>query len=73
MKLDWLELTTFRSYGRARIEPAPEVNVFVGPNGSGKTNLLEAVAYLSMAKSFRGIGDELLMRAGRTRRSYEAR
>jgi DNA replication and repair protein RecF len=64
MKLDWLELTAFRSYGRARIEPSADVNVFVGPNGSGKTNLLEAVAYLSRAKSFRGAPDELLIGRG---------
>jgi len=64
MKLDWLELTAFRSYERVRVEPSPEVNVFVGPNGSGKTNLLEAVAYLSMVRSFRGVADELLIARG---------
>ena len=64
MKLDWLELTAFRSYERTRVEPSPGVNVFVGPNGSGKTNLLEAVAYLSMVRSFRGAPDELLIARG---------
>lgn len=64
MKLDWLELTTFRSYQRLRLEPAPGVNVFVGPNGSGKTNLLEAIAYLSKARSFRGAVDEMLIAQG---------
>jgi DNA replication and repair protein RecF len=64
MKLDWLELTTFRSYRRLRLEPSPEVNVFVGPNGSGKTNLLEAITYLSKVRSFRGAADEILVSQG---------
>jgi DNA replication and repair protein RecF len=64
MKLDWLELTAFRSYEKVRVEPSAEVNVFVGLNGSGKTNLLEAVAYLSKMRSFRGAADELLVAQG---------
>jgi DNA replication and repair protein RecF len=64
MKLDWIELRDFRSYRELRIEPDPGVNVFVGSNGSGKTNLLEAIAYLSMLRSFRGSPDELLIARG---------
>jgi DNA replication and repair protein RecF len=66
MRLDWLELTDFRSYRSLRFEPSAEINVLVGPNGSGKTNLLEAVAYLSRVRSFRGATDELLVNQGAT-------
>lgn len=64
MKLDWIELTDFRSYAAQRLEPSGGVNVFVGPNGAGKTNLLEAVAYLATLGSMRGAPDDLLLRRG---------
>ena len=61
MELSWLELSDFRSYRQLRIEPYPGINVFIGPNGSGKTNLLEAAAYLTSLRSFRGAPDEALI------------
>ncbi|GBD85591.1 DNA replication and repair protein RecF [bacterium BMS3Abin02] len=64
MKLDWIELTDFRSYQRQRLVPAEDINVFVGPNGSGKTNLLEAVGYLAGLQSMRGVPDIVLVRRG---------
>ncbi len=64
MRLDWIELTDFRSYQQQRVEPSAGINVFVGPNGSGKTNLLEAVAYLATLESMRGAPDEILIRRG---------
>ncbi|NOY56745.1 MAG: DNA replication and repair protein RecF [Actinobacteria bacterium] len=64
MKLDWIELTDFRSYTRERITPTERVNVIVGPNGSGKTNLLEAIAYLGGLQSVRGAPEDILVRQG---------
>lgn len=61
MRLDWLTLAGFRSYAELRWEPDPEVNVIVGRNGAGKTNLLEAVGYLGSLKSFRGVPDHALV------------
>jgi DNA replication and repair protein RecF len=43
------------------------VNVLVGPNGAGKTSILEAIAYLSSARSFRGSPDEGLIATGAER------
>ena len=63
MRLDWLELSGFRTYEDLRWEPDPGVNVLVGPNAVGKTNLLEGIAYLSTLKSFRGLPDTALIRA----------
>lgn len=47
-----LSLLHFRNHREAEVELGPEVNCFVGPNGVGKTNLLDAVHYLSLAKSY---------------------
>ena len=61
MEFSWLELRDFRSYRELRIEPDPSINVLVGANGAGKTNLLEGAAYLSALRSFRGAPDEALI------------
>lgn len=53
MPISYLHLTNFRSYPKARFELHPELNLIVGPNGSGKTNLLEAIYMLTETKSFR--------------------
>ncbi|MBL8025845.1 MAG: DNA replication/repair protein RecF [Fibrobacteres bacterium] len=48
-----LDLYNFRSWKSYTFEPAPKVSLITGPNGSGKTNILEALFYAVMAKSFR--------------------
>jgi DNA replication and repair protein RecF len=53
--IERLSIKDFRNYVSAVVEPAPRgITLFRGDNGSGKTNLLEAVAYLATLKSFRG-------------------
>jgi DNA replication and repair protein RecF len=64
LQIDWLALTHFRSYDALEWSPAPGVNLLVGPNGSGKTNLLEAIAYLAGLRSFRGVPDSTLVADG---------
>ena len=64
MYLERLELHEFRSYSQARLELGPGVRVLVGPNAQGKTNLLEAVHYLSVGASHRVSSDAPLVRAG---------
>ncbi|HET9689510.1 MAG TPA: DNA replication/repair protein RecF [Acidimicrobiales bacterium] len=65
MRLERLWLADFRSYAAAELAPDPDgLTVVVGDNGEGKTNLLEAVAYLSTGRSFRGAPGEALVRAG---------
>ena len=63
----WIELGDFRSYGGLRWEPAPGVNVLVARNAAGKTNLLEAIGYLSTLRSFRKVPDRILIRMGAER------
>lgn len=59
-----LEVTNFRNYPEANIALTSGVNVFVGSNGQGKTNLVEAVEYLSTASSHRVASVVPLIRAG---------
>ena len=53
MRLDRLQLRDFRNYEALDLEFAPGVNLIVGDNAQGKTNLLEAIAYLGSGRSFR--------------------
>lgn len=67
MHVTHLSLADFRSYQRAEIELGPGVTVFVGPNGQGKTNLVEAVGYLATLGSHRVASDGPLVRSGAER------
>ena len=64
MYLTRLRLTNFRSYESADLELGPGTTVFVGPNGYGKTNLVEAVGFLATLGSHRVGSDQPLIRAG---------
>src|SRR5690606_31863278 len=61
MKIVSLELQHYRNIEQARIEFHPKLTVFVGQNGMGKTNILEAIHLLSFPRSFRGTADKLLL------------
>ncbi len=60
MRINELELTNFRSYESARFELHPDVTIVVGPNASGKTNLLESLYVLASTKSFRAKDRDLV-------------
>ena len=62
-----LTLTDFRSWARADLELEPGRTVFVGPNGFGKTNLVEALWYSTTLGSHRVASDAPLIRAGAPR------
>jgi len=62
--LSWISLADFRSYSELHWSPDPGVNVLVGDNGAGKTNLLEGVAYLGALRSFRAAPEEALVKEG---------
>jgi DNA replication and repair protein RecF len=59
-----LWLTDFRSYSSAQLDLAPGLTALVGANGEGKTNLLEALAWLATLSSFRGAPTDALVRRG---------
>lgn len=64
MYLSSLRLRNFRNFEDQRVELAPAGALVVGDNGHGKTNLLEAVYYLEIFRSFRGAPDDQLVRFG---------
>ena len=67
MHLTRLALTDFRSYPELGIELGPGVTTFSGPNGEGKTNLVEAIGYLATLGSHRVASDAPLVRRGAER------
>ncbi|WP_332025841.1 AAA family ATPase, partial [Kaistella sp.] len=52
-----LRLINFKNHQEKSFEFSPQINCFVGNNGAGKTNVLDALHYLSVAKSFLGNTD----------------
>ncbi|TVL92393.1 DNA replication/repair protein RecF [Streptomyces sp. SAJ15] len=67
MHVSHLSLADFRSYARVEVELDPGVTAFVGPNGQGKTNLVEAIGYLATLGSHRVSSDAPLVRMGADR------
>lgn len=64
MNLNKLELRDFRNYVNLELEFDPGVNLILGDNAQGKTNLLEAIAFLGSGKSFRAQKTAELVRFG---------
>ena len=64
MRLSRLQLYDFRNYKQLQLELDPGVNLILGENAQGKTNLLEAVSYLSTGRSFRTAKTQELIRFG---------
>ncbi|MER5742862.1 DNA replication/repair protein RecF [Streptomyces sp. NPDC002225] len=67
MHVTHLSLADFRSYARVEVGLDPGVTVFVGANGQGKTNLVEAIGYLATLGSHRVSSDAPLVRMGAER------
>ncbi|MCQ2792673.1 MAG: DNA replication/repair protein RecF [Bacilli bacterium] len=61
MHVSRIRLKNFRGYYSLSLDFSSGMNVFIGKNASGKTNLLEAIHYLSFARSFRGVEDKELI------------
>ncbi len=62
--LERLTARDYRNFGELRLELPEAGAIIIGPNGSGKTNLLEAIYYLEIFRSFRGARDSELVRFG---------
>ncbi|GAA3488425.1 DNA replication/repair protein RecF [Streptomyces cremeus] len=67
MHVTHLSLADFRSYARVEVPLDPGVTAFVGANGQGKTNLVEAIGYLATLGSHRVSSDAPLVRMGAER------
>ncbi|ADG72924.1 DNA replication and repair protein RecF [Cellulomonas flavigena DSM 20109] len=68
-----LSLTDFRSYPQVELPLEPGITALVGPNGQGKTNLVEAVGYVATLGSHRVPSDAALVRAGTSRAVVRAK
>ncbi len=64
MRINQLSLTNFRSYEQLDLSFSPGVTTFLGDNGSGKTNIAEAIIYLSFLSSHRVSHNQPLIRLG---------
>lgn len=64
MIIETLKLRDFRNYGEIELRPHPGVNILFGQNGSGKTNLLEAIHYCALGRSHRTSQDKEVVRKG---------
>lgn len=64
MKITGLHLQNFRNHEDTEVEWAPSLNVIVGPNGAGKTNLIDAIHYLCMSRSFVTNSDTHILKQG---------
>ena len=64
MNLRQLSLRSFRNYEEVQLDFEPGVNLIVGDNAQGKTNLLEAISYLGSGKSFRAMKTAEMIRFG---------
>lgn len=62
MILRSLTLTNFKNIPQARLEFSPKVNCLLGDNGMGKSNLLDAIYFLSFTKSYSRVPDSMLIR-----------
>lgn len=67
MKLQSIHLKNFRSYSNADVSFSPDVNSIVGKNAQGKTNLIEAIYFACIGKSFRTSKEKELIKWGEER------
>lgn len=64
MRIERADIVNFKNIAGAQLEFAPTVNCVLGRNGMGKSNLLEAVHYLSFLRGFRSLPDSAFLRHG---------
>lgn len=62
MNIERLQLTNYRNYESLMLDFSPKINVFIGENAQGKTNVMESIYVLAMAKSHRTSNDKELIR-----------
>lgn len=64
MNLSKISLINFRNYSKCNIKFNDKVNIFIGNNAQGKTNILESIYVLSLTKSYRTNNDDFLKQKG---------
>jgi DNA replication and repair protein RecF len=64
LNLQRIVLDNFRNHSSTLIDCSPGINIFLGNNGEGKTNILEGISYFCLAKSFYAASDSVVMKIG---------
>ena len=64
MYIKEIELTNFRNYKEQKVSFSRGVNIFIGKNAQGKTNLLEGIYLNAFGKSFKSVKDKEMIRFG---------
>jgi DNA replication and repair protein RecF len=62
MKIHKIKVINFRNYDKLELEFNPCKNIIIGRNGSGKTNIVEAIYVLALTKSFRGTREDVIIK-----------
>ena len=73
MRITNLKLYNFRNYDTLSLDFSNKQNIIIGHNGSGKTNIIEAIYVLAITKSFRGSLDKVLIKDNKTGLSIEGK
>lgn len=73
MKITSLRVNNFRNYDNLSLEFSNKQNIIIGPNGVGKTNIVEAIYVLAITKSFRGSLDRVLINSNSSEMTIEGR
>lgn len=72
MFIENIRLKNFRNHADSYLECGQKANIILGDNGEGKTNLLEAISYISLTKSFYASNDSVIVKMGETIFQIEA-
>ncbi|MCI6266625.1 MAG: DNA replication/repair protein RecF [Erysipelotrichaceae bacterium] len=64
MKINRLQLKNYRNYENLDIQLSPSLNIFIGNNAQGKSNILESIFVLALTKSYMNIKDQFLIKNG---------
>ena len=59
MHIEEISIVNFKNINEVKVSFSPKLNCFIGKNGAGKTNMLDAIYYLSFCKSFFNASDQL--------------
>ena len=64
MILEQLSIVNYKNIAEATLKFSPKINCFIGNNGAGKTNVLDAIYFLSFCHSATTVQDSLVVRHG---------
>lgn len=73
MVISSLKLTNFRNYQRLTVDLSPTMNIFIGNNAVGKTNILESISVVALTKSYRNGNDLDMIRFSKNKAKIKAK